>query len=102
MSDLLGVLKLGGSALLPVLTAAVCGAWMRDLPSWEEAPLSWALAWLGLLCCAWYVFDHFFYCFSLGKKMGEVAWIEREGKAHLALLQKFVDAMQAKGGQDGE
>lgn len=100
MSDMLGVLKLGVSALLPVLTAAVCGRWMGRLPEWDEAQWSWVLAWLGLLCCAWYVFDLACSSFELGKKLGEIQWIERDGKVHLALLQKFVEAM--KGGHDGK
>lgn len=99
MSDLLGCLKLGLSVLIPVLTAALCGWWMRELPEWEEAQLEWVVAWGGLLCSAGVEFDNFFYCFALGKRVGEIEWIKKEGEAHLEILQKFVDAMQEKGGE---
>ncbi len=102
MSELLGLLKLGASALLPVLSAALCGAWMRELTEWEEAQWEWVVAWGGLFFLVYCLFDCFFYFFSLGKKLGEIEWIKREGEAHLEILQKFVDAMQEKGGSDGE
>lgn len=69
MSDLLVTLKLGIGALMPVLTAAVCGRWMSKMQAWGEGPMEWVLAWLGLLCCAWCVFEQTFSSFAMGRRV---------------------------------
>ena len=71
MSVLLVISRLLCGALLPVLTAAVCGRWMSKLPSWEEGPMDWVLAWMGLLCCAFFVADQYLRYYAMGREFRE-------------------------------